>query len=930
MDNITTSEYRQLIETKRLRFEDIYSNSNSKQNNSLLTASLDLIITTAMKMSFYSIEPTMVDYAIFEEIKNLSNEELRDIADESFTLGAISIIRYVIAQMFIENKIDTADKLKNTVEELKDAFVNKNLEVFKPYIAPHFDKISNFINNYSKSNPFQSWGPLYRYLLPFVYDSKLRNSIWHAIEIIKDNILRNLNIQSSWESKNSQGWYNKVRSYFGFEGPSNYGSTRAAIMLHPKNIPDHKNSIQLVCYFSQDKVWVGCDIGVNLENKVTDFHKELSEIDFSNCCGSKFNNDGIFRKFVQVTKILESNLDYAKEQNDKILNKFPEFGTEEFAEGDAETDDSGKNLYDPYIDAQADKINQLPIIDANEKIRKTIYPNIRPDEDFLERKDLAEYLAQQIIMNKDVEPLNIGIYGDWGKGKTQFINLLKIELTKSASKTKEKKKGYQCELIDFDAWQYDDLEHIWASLIMVILKKAMKHNSFYIRFIGYKLVVYLKEHWKEILLKCIFLYSLLLYLQCANQFLQIKMLTNILNFNMWLKSFGILLLSISPDLFQLGFLNIDKTFLEGFNAPQYNKQLGFRNKIKELISYALNFLSKKGKKRVILFIDNLDRCSSSNIKLIIDSISQFLEISKTDDINANLVTIFAIDKSILFNALKQQNIPEEKIYEYLDKIINLPVHLEMPKEINSLIDRFFGEEQNRAKDYLIEHYKQQPYNPRILANIRYLDHMIYTVYDEFLEDADKYIDLFKLRLGNDISWVSLTKNEINYKLESDLKDINRDKNDNQRLTLNSYMNLEKHAFNYLEQEFCCNINRHVRIKCGNKTFEFDGLAHLEKKDILFEIKYAGNYKPRDAFNRGAQQLLRYSNNINSKKNLELVLVLLADTDIKDKNALQMDLNKEFRRKLITTENSGQVLIIDANDLKTIQHEKSSTVYEHKN
>ena len=187
------------------------------------------------------------------------------------------------------------------------------------------------------------------------------------------------------------------------------------------------------------------------------------------------------------------------------------------------------------------------------------------------------------------------------------------------------------------------------------------------------------------------------------------------------------------------------------------------------------------------------------------------------------------------------------------------------------------------------------------------------------------IDLFKLRLGNDISWVRLTKNEINYKLESDLKDINKN-----NITIHDYMNIEEQAFNYLEQEFSCNIHKHIRIKSGKNTFECDGLANLEKKDILFEIKYTGNYKLRDAFNRGAQQLLRYSNNINSKKNLELVLVLLADTEIKDKNALQMDLNKEFRRKLITTENSGQVLIIDANDLKTIQHEKSSTVYEHKN
>lgn len=933
MDNKNIVEYRKLVEIKRLEFEKLYNffiNStnytNSKRN--ILIAAIDLMITTSKKMSLYSANSNDIDNILFEEIKSLSLDELINIANESYTIGAISIIRYVIAQKFIKNEINSAIELKDSIEQIKKSFINKELKLFYPYFDDTHKEILDFIKNYSKGNPFQSWGPLYRYLLPFVYDLKLRDAIWHAIEIIKNELLKRLDIEKTWESKNSQGWYNKVRSYFGFEGPSNYGSQRAVIMLHPKSIPDHKNAVQMVCYFDKDKVWAGCDIGVNLRNKnynikIDDWEK-ITDIDFNNCYGFESNEILLEEKFEVIVKTLKENLTFAQNTNEQLLQKFSYIGTQEIAEGNAEksSNDDDANLYDPFINNNKDEdTNQkpLPISAAHNIKTKKIYPNIKPEEDFLERMKIGKYLADEIIMDKKVEALNVGIYADWGSGKTQVFNFIKQNLkTKKSLKDyfdfrPDIDKQYICEVVDFNAWQYNDLEHIWASLMMALMKKCTEKHCFYIKYIFHKLFVFIRTKWQEVLFKCFIIVFLFIFLQHINFVLNNTLLTNLFSLPLYIKIIGIILIALFPDLFKFGLLNIDKEFLKCFKTPDYNEQLGFRNEIKDLICYTLDYLSNKGKKRIVLFIDNLDRCSFSNIKQIIDAISQFLEICNQE--KNNLVTIFAMDKSIIQNALKEENIPEDKINEYLDKIINLPIYLKMPKEINKLINRLFGEEPNDTKEYLKEQYSKNHYCPRTLSNIRYLDHMRYTVFDQLLKDYEYYADLFKLKIGDDKSWEFLTNSEIESSIEKDTEEVNRYVNAS-LTTISEYKNIEEKTFNYLEREYSWTINRHIKYhdKINNYYYVFDGIVSFPQKEILIEIKYVRNKEILESIYKNVlQQLFKYSSAIDINKNLELIMVFVIDS-IDNREVVQIGLNKKLQKDLLNTKYFGQVLIISKNDL----------------
>lgn len=925
MEDLNIIELRNQINRKRLKFEELKNrfdnNPEDKESVSdlLLVSAIDLIITTSKKMSLYNPEVQGIDVNLFDEIINLNQDELHKIADESYMDGAISIIRYVIAQMFIKQEVSSAQDLKDKIEQLKNNFINKNIQAFEPYLNKHTESAINFIKNYNKSNPFQSWGPLYRYLLPFVYDIELRNTIWIAIEIIRDELLKHLDIKDSWESKNSQGWYNKVRSYFGFEGPSNYGSQRAVLMLHPKNIPDHKNAVQLVCYFTQGKISAGCDIGVNVKSEnlldKLDNWEKIDDYDFNNCCNEATDDTEIKQKFSKIVEFLNSNLDIAKKNNEHLIKLSPSISSTETAEGNAELSSGNDiNLYDPYdaLDKNESKSteNTLKIKNAKKTIQKKIYPNIEKTEDYLDRKKIGEYLANEIISNKNIEPLNIGIYADWGSGKTQIFYFIKEFLN---SNKKKDKQSYVCEIIDFDAWMYDDQEHIWANLIMTILNHCNKHHFFYLRYTINKFARYFSEHLQEILIKFFMFVVVFIFIGYINLTMNFPIVEKIFELDLLTQSIIILLLTIIPELSKIGFVKIDKEFLKCFKLPSYKEQLGFKNEIQNLVDFALDFLSNNGKKRIVLFIDNLDRCSHNNIKQILDSICQFLEICKTP--NTNLISVFAMDEDIIKNALIKEGIPESKTNEYLEKIINLPVYPKMPEEINMLINRFFGEEDNDVKPFLKNKYKAYKYNPRKLANVRYFDHMAYNIYEEFLDYNN--VDLFDLMQGKKNAWEYLTNGEKFIKYKEELQEINKNISDTNHISIDKYKEVENKAISYIQNLYGYEISSNIRIKDinnFNKKIMLDGIVNLPEKDILLEVKYINdNKRIKRIFGNALEQLISGANIFNSTKKIELMLIIVVD-NIENKQALLKDLNIELQKKLKSTKYSGIPIVLNINEL----------------
>lgn len=82
-----------------------------------------------------------------------------------------------------------------------------------------------------------------------------------------------------------------------------------------------------------------------------------------------------------------------------------------------------------------------------------------------------------VILAKDVSPpLSIGLFGDWGTGKTFFMDRMREEIDlvkKQAANPSYSKFHTRVAQITFNAWHYVDA-NLWASLVSHILEKLVE------------------------------------------------------------------------------------------------------------------------------------------------------------------------------------------------------------------------------------------------------------------------------------------------------------------------------------------------------------------------------------------------------------------------------------------------------------------------
>lgn len=106
----------------------------------------------------------------------------------------------------------------------------------------------------------------------------------------------------------------------------------------------------------------------------------------------------------------------------------------------------------------------------------------------------------------------------------------------------------------------------------------------------------------------------------------------------------------------------------------YSNYLGFQNEIEKELKYLIHTYITKDDERLILFIDDLDRCDEKMIINIMDNLRLVLE---DNEINKKLTIITAIDERILLKSIK---------YKYFNKNNNSRYSKIKAKEY---IEKFF-------------------------------------------------------------------------------------------------------------------------------------------------------------------------------------------------------------------------------------------------
>lgn len=139
---------------------------------------------------------------------------------------------------------------------------------------------------------------------------------------------------------------------------------------------------------------------------------------------------------------------------------------------ESEYEELNKSILRPYFHAELDpdKTTVLPegkVGVASQKRIKVLDHQVTPK---LDVKIIAKEFANIIDNLEENKGQMLGVFGSWGRGKTFFVDQLKMEF---------KPKGQEQDRfinLTFNAWKYQETEAIWAYLYEVVLKAYLIDN----------------------------------------------------------------------------------------------------------------------------------------------------------------------------------------------------------------------------------------------------------------------------------------------------------------------------------------------------------------------------------------------------------------------------------------------------------------------
>jgi formylglycine-generating enzyme required for sulfatase activity len=297
------------------------------------------------------------------------------------------------------------------------------------------------------------------------------------------------------------------------------------------------------------------------------------------------------------------------------------------------------------------------------------------EDDRFDFRDYAEVLADRA--QKAEPPLTIGLYGSWGSGKTSLMRLIEGEL-----------KGI--ETIWINVWQLSEQEEVWQAFLQALFNRVNRKFSLWQRIQWGKLVRELAINSYRILVVIIPVIfgglindpdagweGVITYLTNINSSAPIAILTS---------SALALWLLVKPAIEaarQVVNIDLKSTLKYGSYEEQITELMELQDDFAGMVT---DLVGKKG--RLVVFIDDLDRCTPDKIPDLLEAIKLFTTTPKC-------VYVLGLDHDIVRDGIQKKYQFDDKpeAEEYLEKIVQVPFHL--PPLDEGKIEDFIRKE----KDY---------------------------------------------------------------------------------------------------------------------------------------------------------------------------------------------------------------------------------------
>jgi hypothetical protein len=297
------------------------------------------------------------------------------------------------------------------------------------------------------------------------------------------------------------------------------------------------------------------------------------------------------------------------------------------------------------------------------------------DRDILKRSDLAERILTRL--REGDCPRALGIYGGWGTGKTSLLNLLE-QLNKHAPGGIPS----SIHLVSIDAWEHESSEGLLIPVVVELDKiKGTDIEA---------------SHMAVVVKRALFASGMLV----ADALLKKYVNLGVGDFQLGIKQVQeVVTDTTSHDT------SINAEILLGRWRRDAEEISQTKKAFATLVKSAC---SKEGWKKIVICIDNLDRCSPENVVRLLESVKVFFSVP-------DCTWVFAMDSEVVASYINHK-------YEgtrvdgnsYLDKIVPEQYHLS-----------FFPEENDRrvfdlirvatGSDLTLNEWKRLPLLPHVMV-----------------------------------------------------------------------------------------------------------------------------------------------------------------------------------------------------------------------
>lgn len=234
-------------------------------------------------------------------------------------------------------------------------------------------------------------------------------------------------------------------------------------------------------------------------------------------------------------------------------------------------------------------------------------------DDILNRASFANQLAQTIINYNQDSSFTIGLYGEWGSGKTSVINMLEESLNLLSAEEENKPV-----VLRFNPWLFSDQTQLITQFFKQLSEKFGSNNASGVKKIGDAMETF----------------------------------GGALEFTTLIPQIGAIGTIVSA---------LTKDFGKGLRKYADRKNTNIQKLKNEVVH-----LLKSAKAKTIIIIDDIDRLSNEEIRSVFQLIKSIADFPNT-------IYVLAFDFEIVSNALK--GIQECDGAKYLEKIVQVPFHL---------------------------------------------------------------------------------------------------------------------------------------------------------------------------------------------------------------------------------------------------------------